>query len=734
MSYGIRGRVKEREPRAYHERAYRRGPLAAWDARWHGLSAQARFFFLDVVKAPVKRQAAHSLPPSVSTEKFPPHILKELAAAGFVEVQAARSKAYTDRVIAGAGLHDFTSRIRTLRRLHLLAADQPIELEKYVDHAFFGSQLTGVLSGVLRKVEIEDFSRLDETLQRYVMNHRWPGWVARALKDPLVGRVLEVIREAEGPIPLAELPARIEGSDPEEVRSVVDTLVAHLAFVEDLQPETWELMVGFLPAVREELIRASQPRERPPLLVCERPRDVGPDGSVIVNDLRAVLLEIASEPPRLRQDHALFHKETERFQAPLEPLPAWLMEALRWSVEGRLNQAIAWARALELVRDVAEGKQLRLHLTPKGRRWLSSDLGGQYEGIYGLSRTLAARNDVYSPHRGLFYPGLDLFSNLGAGDMRFLGVHVTALKVVKGKRPPYYWDAKPEDYQALRKSLDRALAELKPGIYQRLDSVEAHLVFGEHNPLNRGLAPEQVAVYWAARPIPPLEEQREEEGRLLINAFVLRRLIPLGCVRAAIDDEGWICIARQTRFDAYFGREVAPEDLAPIAEGAARVVVQPDFSVIVIGLNPAPAAELAPFCERTAQGGGQGAMVLKITRESVVKAVNQGLKPAEIAARLQRHASNEVPANVLREVRDWSNWVRQVTSSTLTVLRCPDRDTAERVMAALRRQAERVNDTLVAIDQKKLTAAERNKLRSHGIIIQADPEAPEGRAKGRKRR
>ena len=89
---------------------------------------------------------------------------------------------------------------------------------------------------------------------------------------------------------------------------------------------------------------------------------------------------------------------------------------------------------------------------------------------------------------------------------------------------------------------------------------------------------------------------------------------------------------------------------------------------------------------------------------------------------------------MLREVREWSNWVRQVTSSTLTVLRCPDRDTADRIMAALKRQVERINDTLVAIDQKKLTAAERNKLRSHGIIIQGGPEAREGRPKGRKRR
>jgi hypothetical protein len=117
----------------------------------------------------------------------------------------------------------------------------------------------------------------------------------------------------------------------------------------------------------------------------------------------------------------------------------------------------------------------------------------------------------------------------------------------------------------------------------------------------------------------------------------------------------------------------------------------------------------------------------------VVKAVSHGLKPAEIADRLRRHASNEVPANVLREVQDWSNWVRRVTPSTLVVLRCPDRDTADRVMSALRRQAERVNETLVAVDQKKLTSAERNKLRAHGIIVEGHSEAREGKPKKRKK-
>ena len=56
MSYGYWGQVKEREPRAYDEKAYRRQNLAVWDARWHALSVQARSFFLNEVKGPVKKQ------------------------------------------------------------------------------------------------------------------------------------------------------------------------------------------------------------------------------------------------------------------------------------------------------------------------------------------------------------------------------------------------------------------------------------------------------------------------------------------------------------------------------------------------------------------------------------------------------------------------------------------------------------------------------------------------------
>src|SRR5262245_36586591 len=122
MRYSFWSGVKEREPRAFHEKAYRRQTLALWDARWLALSGQARYFFLYEVKGPLKKTAARSDPPGVSIDRFPPHILKELADGGFVEIQAAKSRTITEKVVASSGIYDFAVRVRTLRRLHLLAA------------------------------------------------------------------------------------------------------------------------------------------------------------------------------------------------------------------------------------------------------------------------------------------------------------------------------------------------------------------------------------------------------------------------------------------------------------------------------------------------------------------------------------------------------------------------------------------------------------------------------------
>ena len=168
--------------------------------------------------------------------------------------------------------------------------------------------------------------------------------------------------------------------------------------------------------------------------------------------------------------------------------------------------------------------------------------------------------------------------------------------------------------------------------------------------------------------------------------------------------------------EVFFGAAPSGED-ALEKDGGTRVVVQPDFSVMVLGLNAAPAAELLPFCERVKGRSGPGSLTLRITRDTVIRAVSAGLNGDEILARLKRLASTPVPPNVLTEVRDWSAWVREVSAGPVLLFRCPDASTAERVHAALGKKAERLGDRFIALSEQSVNAALRQKLLSQGIIV-----------------
>jgi hypothetical protein len=125
---------------------------------------------------------------------------------------------------------------------------------------------------------------------------------------------------------------------------------------------------------------------------------------------------------------------------------------------------------------------------------------------------------------------------------------------------------------------------------------------------------------------------------------------------------------------------------------------------------------------------------LRITRAGVVNAVASGLSGEEIVERLQRHASVPVPANVLHEVREWAGWVRSVDATPLTVVRCPDAATADRVASVLGRQAERLSETLVALPQGSLGMGERSRLQEHGILLHLASPAAAPRGSSKKRR
>src|SRR5262249_45281703 len=161
---------------------------------------------------------------------------------------------------------------------------------------------------------------------------------------------------------------------------------------------------------------------------------------------------------------------------------------------------------------------------------------------------------------------------------------LTVMKGNKGKSR----DGRRGEFAPLRDALVRSLDALSNGTFYRLSDFLTHASFGEHNPVLLGHTLEDVRVSRSERVIAPFPEEVEAGAATGREELIGIRLIPFGAVRAGGDDRDGLLIARQRLCDLYFGREL-PAGAAPlVADEATRVVVQPDFTVLIIGLNPAP--------------------------------------------------------------------------------------------------------------------------------------------------
>lgn len=716
MKYG-----SKRSARPFSEKGWNRKALAPWDQRWHALSSEARRLFLDLIGQGGSQTGIRLEGPPDAPR---PPAWNELEAQGFVVVTPHPAGSLGPRVAPSPRARDFTLRMRAIQEHRLLTSEQPTGLVPYVWAAYYLAEGAEQLGAVLRKARIDGTRPLEEIVQRWVTRRYWPEWAAAFVKSPLQDRILDVLRAAGGPVPLAELPGHLPDAQREEVRAAVDQMVAYLILFEDLRPRTLELVVDFLPIVRSALPASSRHRERPPLVVCEDPEEVATEGGTVVNDLRAILLEVASEPPRLRRDGSLFGKEETRFLELLEPQPAWLTSDWgRQTLDERFNAAVRLGYRLGLARSSSEQGESRMHVTGAGQQWLGGGLEAQYVSVYSTFNVRSERRVAVA-----FY---------GSLDAAFLGSSV-AVGSAKGRSKNAYSQGvlfpTEADIAALRAALLRAFETLPLGVYHRLDSVLDHFSFDGESPFNLGQPPGSVDIAWANQIVPDFPDEREEVGRRALEHLIRNRLVPLGALRLARAAGSALCVARTPLLAAYFGRPGLKLDKGAAPGGDTRVVVQPDFSVIIIGLNQAPVAALAPFCTRVPGQTGTGAVVFKLTRDSVLKAFRLGLSANEIIGRLKTHASNGLPANVERAVSDWCAWFRSVDVATLTVLRCDDRATADRVLSALGKRAERLNDTLVGLAADRLASAERAKLESQGILVRGATATHAKPAKRKRRR
>jgi hypothetical protein len=203
------------------------------------------------------------------------------------------------------------------------------------------------------------------------------------------------------------------------------------------------------------------------------------------------------------------------------------------------------------------------------------------------------------------------------------------------------------------------------------------------------------------RDVPLTGEQLEAAWRAALVLVFEGFLAPFGGARLGRLPEG-------------FGLELSPighhllgaeQALEPGALDAAQgpepegaVLVQPDFSVVLIAASPAAEARLATVAERLPRSPDQRVGALfRLTRASVQAGAHAGLEPEALLDGLLEHGPSPLPGNVRHEVRAWSAEVASLAWERPLVLRCPDAAIAERLLLAAGAHLELLGDRVLVL-------------------------------------
>jgi len=172
---------------------------------------------------------------------------------------------------------------------------------------------------------------------------------------------------------------------------------------------------------------------------------------------------------------------------------------------------------------------------------------------------------------------------------------------------------------------------------------------------------------------------------------------------------------------------VAPSPLArlvlarqPLPEPAAPLLlVNPDFEVILFPDEGHLALlhRLAAFCER---GKREVTLHLRITRESVQRAVLRGLSADDVLGTLRAHARAPLAQNIEYSIRNWAASVYPAEVRTLHVLELPSAaalDAALRLPELAPLVVRRLSDTAAVLRVAQLTPDAEAALRQLGIHL-----------------
>jgi len=498
--------------------------------------------------------------------------------------------------------------------------------------------------------------------------------------QPALSAAQFLVREAmtwREPAAIHELPTRLPSAPPPQLSAAVRLAIRLLVLFPRLRLDNLTAEIGLWPGLSARLHR---PKAAPPSAI--EPREKL-QLAYRIEDMTTLLVAVAGESIRVRaNDYGLFAKAEQQISKNLVPLPAWLDGLTPLLRQRRLAEALALLRDTGIIAHAGRaGRDLRITPTVAADEWLADTDEGR---IRRVARHLKCAENPpllkhYYEYRNPRFLQLELprraveaFGNTVPGQFvawdEFLRWHAEGAN-------PLLEKARQDGYESLRRLLWYTT-----------------------------LSPEELERQWSR----------------ILRAYLQDYLLPLAGAELAVAQDDRLCF-RLTDAGRYILGLADDFSYRPEKSAGGEIVVQPNFEIVFLSPSALAEATLARFAERlpSAARGGRGIGALfKITRAAIYTAAASGATAAQALTTLRDISAKPLPANVQREIEGWFGQCRSVTVKHAVLIRCPDADTAARVVSAGGRKAQLLTDTIVELQNPKDQSALIKKLRAAGIFIQ----------------
>jgi hypothetical protein len=401
-------------------------------------------------------------------------------------------------------------------------------------------------------------------------------------------------------------------------------------------------------------------------------------------DMAAVIVHAAAKPILLKQASGLelYAAEERKLAVQLEELPKWMDEGF---FETRLRATVASFAAKGFGWLTLSPNQSQLTSNASGRAWLALTPAARLQKL--LDQLRGARWGA-AHQSGLTFSHVTGHVRLTASDQDILACEDAIAAA--------FQDAPVDEWADTNAWLDHAARTRNPIV----------ATVGEDASVVIPKPDDWRGIIWVKRDA----EVLESEARTMLANFLFKRLIPLGGAEIG-HGHGKSTVFRLNEIGRYY---IGATQEFPTSGSATngRVIVQPNFEIMILGSNLLAEADLTGFCERT---GAKSGAVFRITRQSVQQALDRGARTGSILATLRALSDCDLPANVATEIGGWAESRKTFVTRAATLIVCPDATVAARIRGLLPATTVVLNDTTLELTTP-LTTPQRRKLEAAGIF------------------